>query len=118
MVGRKSLKTGTNSPTYFRHRCSCLPDSYGESTPADVTAVTLSRLLPMLASWRTLGARQAARLPLRPMLATSAPNPDTPAPAIRRCPKRGQGSFMARQFIYHMQGLTKAYPGNRKILEN
>jgi ATP-binding cassette ChvD family protein len=25
---------------------------------------------------------------------------------------------MARQFIYHMQGLTKAYPGNRKILEN
>jgi ATP-binding cassette ChvD family protein len=25
---------------------------------------------------------------------------------------------MARQFIYHMQGLTKVYPGNRKILEN
>src|SRR6058998_4061567 len=25
---------------------------------------------------------------------------------------------MARQFIYHMQGLTKTYPGNRKILEN
>ena len=25
---------------------------------------------------------------------------------------------MARQFIYHMQGLSKAYPGNRKILEN
>ena len=25
---------------------------------------------------------------------------------------------MARQFIYHMQGLTKAYPGNRKVLEN
>ncbi len=23
-----------------------------------------------------------------------------------------------RQFIYHMQGLTKAYPGNRKVLEN
>src|SRR5216110_3027524 len=23
-----------------------------------------------------------------------------------------------RQFIYHMQGLTKTYPGNRKILEN
>ena len=23
-----------------------------------------------------------------------------------------------RQFIYHMQGLTKIYPGNRKILEN
>jgi ATP-binding cassette ChvD family protein len=26
--------------------------------------------------------------------------------------------MMARQFIYHMQGLSKSYPGNRKILEN
>jgi ATP-binding cassette ChvD family protein len=25
---------------------------------------------------------------------------------------------MARQFIYHMQGLSKAFPGNRKVLEN
>ena len=25
---------------------------------------------------------------------------------------------MARQFIYHMQGLSKTYPGNRKILED
>jgi ATP-binding cassette ChvD family protein len=25
---------------------------------------------------------------------------------------------MARQFIYHMEGLSKVYPGNRKILEN
>jgi ATP-binding cassette ChvD family protein len=25
---------------------------------------------------------------------------------------------MARQFIYHMQGLSRTYPGNRKILEN
>src|SRR5258708_17564710 len=25
---------------------------------------------------------------------------------------------MARQFIYHMQGVTKTYPGNRKVLEN
>jgi ATP-binding cassette ChvD family protein len=25
---------------------------------------------------------------------------------------------MARQFVYHMEGLTKAYPGNRKVLEN
>src|SRR5262247_1585761 len=25
---------------------------------------------------------------------------------------------MARQFIYHMEGLTKIYPGNRKVLEN
>src|SRR5919204_132964 len=26
--------------------------------------------------------------------------------------------LMARQFIYHMQGLSKTYPGNRKILED
>ena len=25
---------------------------------------------------------------------------------------------MVRQFIYHMQGLSKTYPGNRKVLEN
>ncbi|MGA2128917.1 MAG: ATP-binding cassette domain-containing protein, partial [Xanthobacteraceae bacterium] len=24
----------------------------------------------------------------------------------------------AHQFVYHMHGLTKAYPGNRKVLEN
>jgi ATP-binding cassette ChvD family protein len=27
-------------------------------------------------------------------------------------------SPMARQFIYHMQGLTKTYPGGKKVLEN
>src|SRR6516162_9661014 len=26
--------------------------------------------------------------------------------------------IMARQFIYHMEGLSKVYPGNRKVLEN
>src|SRR5712692_10124063 len=25
---------------------------------------------------------------------------------------------MARQFIYHMEGLSKTYPGNRKVLED
>ena len=25
---------------------------------------------------------------------------------------------MARQFIYHMEGLSKTYPGNRKVLDN
>src|SRR2546430_257658 len=29
-----------------------------------------------------------------------------------------RGAPMARQFIYHMQGLSKTYPGNRKILED
>src|ERR1700734_2244324 len=31
--------------------------------------------------------------------------------------QEGRGA-MARQFIYHMQGLSKTYPGNRKVLEN
>src|SRR5437764_14758837 len=25
---------------------------------------------------------------------------------------------MAQQFVYHMHGLSKTYPGNRKVLEN
>src|ERR1700746_3051871 len=29
-----------------------------------------------------------------------------------------QGGSMARQFIYHMEGLSRTYPGNRKVLEN
>src|SRR5215470_2980242 len=45
---------------------------------------------------------------MRPEPPTTAPegasNKDRPA--------------MARQFIYHMQGLSKTYPGNRKVLEN
>jgi ATP-binding cassette ChvD family protein len=32
--------------------------------------------------------------------------------------KHARAGRMARQFIYHMQGLTKIYPGNRKVLEN
>jgi ATP-binding cassette ChvD family protein len=28
------------------------------------------------------------------------------------------GRRMARQFVYHMQGLSKTYPGNRKVLED
>src|SRR6202035_5478038 len=34
-----------------------------------------------------------------------------------RAQQRGQGGFMA-QFIYHMHGLSKAYPGHRKVLED
>src|SRR5437588_3725675 len=29
-----------------------------------------------------------------------------------------RAGLMARQFIYHMQGLSKTYPGNRKVLED
>src|SRR4029077_2980340 len=34
---------------------------------------------------------------------------------VQQCER---GALMARQFIYHMQGLSKTYPGNRKILED
>jgi ATPase subunit of ABC transporter with duplicated ATPase domains len=41
-------------------------------------------------------------------------------PDIRRrgVPNNESRALMARQFIYHMEGLSKTYPGNRKILEN
>src|SRR5580704_6297616 len=59
--------------------------------------------------------------------ATSAPNSPhrRPGQACASCtqprlraPKARQGGLMARQFIYHMQDLSKVYPGNRKVLEN
>src|SRR5256885_2022808 len=49
------------------------------------------------------------RLPSRRSIVTSAPK--------SRHFRKGQGR-MARQFIYHMQRLTKTYPPNRKVLEN
>src|SRR5262245_43385739 len=49
------------------------------------------------------------RLPFRRLIVTSPPNSPTFSERTGR---------MARQFIYHMQGLTKTYPGNRKVLEN
>jgi ATP-binding cassette ChvD family protein len=48
-------------------------------------------------------------LPFAGRLATSAAIPTT---------DREDETAMARQFIYHMQGLSKTYPGNRKVLEN
>jgi ATP-binding cassette ChvD family protein len=35
-----------------------------------------------------------------------------------KVPSKAKGRAVARQFIYHMQGLSKTYPGNRKVLEN
>ena len=31
---------------------------------------------------------------------------------------RNESAMNGRQFVYHMHGLTKIYPGNRKVLEN
>src|SRR3974390_2899 len=77
----------------------------------------IGRVRPQAAT----GLSQAAR----PV--TSPANP--PEPAIRssarfaqlggRVPNRNdRGAVMARQFIFHMQGLSKTFPGNRKVLEN
>src|SRR5262249_24512990 len=49
-------------------------------------------------------------LPFRRSIATSAPN--SPTFSQKRAGR------MARQFIYHMQGLSKTYPPNRKVLDN
>ena len=46
---------------------------------------------------------------------TSADFPTSGAEGAQQCER---GAPMARQFIYHMQGLSKTYPGNRKILED
>src|SRR3990170_6601424 len=36
-----------------------------------------------------------------------------------KSPRQGAKKAMnGRQFIYHMHGLSKTYPGNRKVLEN
>ena len=55
-------------------------------------------------------------MPSSARLATSPPNPRHPAPIGAQHMRAGR--LMARQFIYHMQGLSKTYPGNRKVLEN
>src|SRR5262249_48531119 len=47
----------------------------------------------------------------------SMPDAATPPPNSRK-PSNRQKGRMARQFIYHMQGLTKTYPGSRKVLED
>src|SRR5262249_61424747 len=58
----------------------------------------------------------AAALPSTARIATPAPTRRHPAPrGAHQCER---GAPMARQFIYHMQGLSKTYPGNRKILED
>src|SRR4051794_25203308 len=51
-----------------------------------------------------------ARLPFRVGAATSA------AAIPHKC--QVSRDRMARQFVYFMQGLSKTYPGNRKVLDN
>ena len=46
------------------------------------------------------------------------PRPPLLPPAQSRSPFKRMAQRMARQFIYHMQGLTKTWPGGKKVLEN
>jgi ATP-binding cassette ChvD family protein len=48
----------------------------------------------------------------------SAPSRDRVRERLSRGASERIERPMARQFIYHMQGLSKTYPGNRKVLEN
>ena len=52
-----------------------------------------------------------------PCCEVAAPSPKSAAhpPETQR---QGEAADMARQFIYHMQGLTKAFSGGKKVLEN
>src|SRR5665213_387096 len=43
--------------------------------------------------------------------------PPQPLPRTARFSRTAR-AMNGRQFVYHMQGLTKTYPGNRKVLEN
>jgi ATP-binding cassette ChvD family protein len=43
---------------------------------------------------------------------------DFPTSGAPGAPNTASRVLMARQFIYHMEGLSKIFPGNRKILEN
>src|SRR5581483_4571592 len=49
---------------------------------------------------------------------SSQPIPTIGASLLLRTGRAAIIEKMARQFVYHMQGLTKSYPGNRKVLEN
>ena len=43
--------------------------------------------------------------------------PDSPT-SVPSAPNREGSALASNQFVYHMHGLTKAYPGGRKVLEN
>src|SRR5262249_50873649 len=93
-------------PVVFR---SVLPESYERPRPPDVSGITFRAIF----FWSGSGQRAACP-------GGFAPLHQRQLSLNRRivCPNQeGQGGFMARQFIYHMQGLSKTYPGNRKILE-
>src|SRR5215813_7333276 len=89
---------------------SVLPQSYGRPRLPDVSAITFHAIF----FWS--GGSWKGCLPCRVRAATSAATFPQSARSVPN--QEGQGGFMARQFIYHMQGLSKTYPGNRKILEN
>src|SRR5262249_34682162 len=68
---------------------------------------------PTLSEARLVPDRQVpARTPLPP-----SPRPAIWTAEFSRPPRRSSAP-MAAQFIFQMQGLTKAYPGGKKVFEN
>ncbi len=53
-----------------------------------------------------------------PAVALSGPRGYVSGSKFPDNPTASQGIAMARQFVYFMQGLSKTYPGNRKVLDN
>src|SRR6202163_3029202 len=98
----KPAESGIDSPRRLRRsfRANGIP---GHCVHESCTAGGAPAFAPMPI------AAAACRLPFARVIVRSAPT--FPKFSAR------QGA-MARQFIYHMQGLTKTYPGNRKVLEN
>jgi ATP-binding cassette ChvD family protein len=114
IVGVKSLKFGAKS-----------------SLPGRGCGQALRNLAVIASSGGAGGVPRPGALPCPTVLALDEPDryisaafPKS-APSGDRVRERLSGGAserierpMARQFIYHMQGLSKTYPGNRKVLEN
>ena len=82
-------------------------------------AISLSKNLPPARPWLpacSLGSRSLHQ----PRISRHRVRQRFSAPErIRAGVNRGLDSSMnGRQFIYHMEGLTKTYPGGKKVLEN
>ena len=85
-------------------------------------AISFATARPPDSNCRRLPTRPAARTTL-PAWRGGIPHRGVAGAALlqaRQIPflSRRDGTPMARQFIYHMQGLTKTYPTGKKVLDN
>jgi len=88
---------------------------YVAGAAEDVLRVTLFRIF--VSGRGTMGAQWAGG-ELALAGASRYISAEFPPIGVHWRPTMRAGRFMARQFIYHMEGLSKTYPGNRKVLED